>query len=284
MIYVSSTCSKRKRIGDAVEELVSAGIRNIELSGGTEYYAGYEDDILRFQDKYNLNYLVHNYFPPPKENFVLNLASLDDTIYDKSIQNLIKSIRLCHKIGAKKFGFHAGFFVDLTTKELNNVIHKKRIGDRKYAIKRFCEAFKKLEEESRDLDLYLENNNYSYSNYRVYGDLAPFMLLTHKDYRELKKTINFKLLLDMAHLKVSMNTLQLNFDEEIDKLIKEADYLHISENNGKHDQNLGFDKKSKLVRILEMDTMKEKTITIEVYDNIETVLQCRNILASIVDR
>lgn len=283
MIYVSSSCSKQKRIDDAIEELVSVGIRNIELSGGTEYYVGYEDDILRLQDKYNLNFLLHNYFPPPEENFVLNLASLDNDIYKKSIQNLCRSIQLCHKIGAKKFGFHAGFFFDLTIKELGNVVEKKILENRELSIKRFCEGFRKIEEESRDLDLYIENNIYSYSNYRLFSDQVPFMLLTYNDYNILKKHVNFKLLLDIAHLKVTTNSLQLNFNEEMDKMINESDYLHISENNGKHDQNLEFNKKSNLVRILRMYNLKDKTITIEIYNKIESIAQSRDILSSIID-
>lgn len=284
MIYVSSSCSKQKKIGDAIEDLVSAGFRNIELSGGTDYYVGYEDDILHLQDKYDLNYLVHNYFPPPKENFVLNLASLDDNIYNKSLQHLSRSIRLCHKIGAERFGFHAGFFIDLNTKEIGSAIEKKSIINKILSINRFCEAFEMLQKESKGIDLYIENNVYSDSNYHVFGDQVPFMLLAYHDYKELKKKINFKLLLDLAHLKVCATTLKLNFNEEINNMIKKSDYLHISENNGKIDQNLGLNKKNNLSKIIRKHNLKDKTITIEVYNNIDTVIQSHDILESIIDR
>jgi len=283
-MYVSSSCSNQKRIGDAIKELVSAGVRNIELSGGTEYYEGYEDDILRLQDKYDLTYLVHNYFPPPKENFVLNLASLDDTIYQISIRHLSKSLRLSQKIGAKRFGMHAGFYVDLNAEELGKVVQKRHLENKELAIKRFCDAFQYLQEESRGVDLYIENNVYAYSNYRVFNDQVPFMLLTYSDYCELKKIIDFKLLLDLAHLKVSINALQLNFNDEIDKMINASDYLHISENNGKHDQNLALNENSDLVRILKGYNLNDKTITLEVYNGIEAVVQSIDVLASIIDR
>lgn len=283
MIYVSSFCSKQKRIGHAIEELVEVGIRNIELSGGTEYYVGYEDDILRLKDKFDLKYLVHNYFPPPKEDFVLNLASLDDDIYKKSLQLLQKSIQLCHKIGANRFGFHAGFFVDLKIKELGSAVRRKHIENRELSIKKFCEAFEKLQQEACGIDLYLENNAYSYSNYCVYKNQVPFMLLNYQDYEELKSFINFKLLLDLAHLKVSINTLQLNSNEEFDNMMNESDYLHISENDGVHDQNKGFTEDSDLFELLKRYDLKDKIITIEVYHTIETIIQSRDILASIID-
>ena len=282
MIYVSSSGSKQKKIGDAIEELVSAGVRNIELSGGTEYYAGYEDDILRMQDKYKLNYLVHNYFPPPKEEFVLNLASLDDNIYQKSMQHLCRSIRLCHRIGADRLSFHAGFFVDLNAEEVGNIVKEKQIKNKELSIKRFCDAFGKLEEESKNLDLYLENNVYSWSNSRVFFNRIPFMLLDYKDHKKLKKLINFKLLLDLAHLKVSANTLQLNFNEEADKMINESDYLHVSENNGKYDQNRELSNNADMVNTLKKYNLKEKTITLEVNHKIGAIVQSLDILASII--
>ena len=62
MIYVSSTCIKNKLIKDSVESLALAGFTNIELSGGTRYYPDFEKDLLTLQDKYGLNYQLHNYF------------------------------------------------------------------------------------------------------------------------------------------------------------------------------------------------------------------------------
>jgi hypothetical protein len=93
MIYVSSACSKQKFIGPAVKELADKGFKNIELSGGTRYYDDYEPDLFDLQKKYDLTFLVHNYFPPPKDPFILNLASLDRGIYEKSLHHLKKALR-----------------------------------------------------------------------------------------------------------------------------------------------------------------------------------------------
>ena len=109
------------------------------------------------------------------------------------------------------------------------------------------------------------------------------MLLNYQDYEELKSFINFKLLLDLAHLKVSINTLQLNSNEEFDNMMNESDYLHISENDGVHDQNKGFTEDSDLFELLKRYDLKDKIITIEVYHTIETIIQSRDILASIID-
>ena len=47
-------------------------------------YANFEIDLLELKDKYNLNYQCHNYFPPPQQDFVLNLASLNDDTFNKN--------------------------------------------------------------------------------------------------------------------------------------------------------------------------------------------------------
>ena len=133
MIYVSSFCSKQKKIGSAIRELAEHGFRNIELSGGTEYYEGYEEDIFDLKEKYNLKFLVHNYFPPPKDDFVLNLASLDDAIFERSFEQLRKAIRLASLLGADKFGFHAGFYVDIRVDELGKAISAHNLWDMKQA-------------------------------------------------------------------------------------------------------------------------------------------------------
>ncbi|KKK58959.1 hypothetical protein LCGC14_3039190, partial [marine sediment metagenome] len=87
MIYISSACVQHEKIKDSVEKLAQNGFEHIELSGGTKYYEGYEQDLVELKNKYDLKYLLHSYFPPPKEDFILNLASLDDEIYQKSLKH-----------------------------------------------------------------------------------------------------------------------------------------------------------------------------------------------------
>ena len=109
MIYISTSSIRHNRIGSSVLELVKNNFYNIELSGGTNYYESFEDELLELKEKYNLNYRCHNYFPPPKDPFVLNLASLNNDTYDRSFEHLVNSIELSKKLGSDKFGFHAGF-------------------------------------------------------------------------------------------------------------------------------------------------------------------------------
>ena len=283
MIYVSSSCSKQKKIGSAIRELAEYGFRNIELSGGTKYYEGYEEDIFDLKEKYNLNFLVHNYFPPPKEDFVLNIASLDDAIFERSFEHLRKAIRLASLLGADKFGFHAGFYVDIRVDELGKAISAYNLWDMKQAYEKFCKGFNSIKKESKEIEIYIENNAYSTANFNMYGLQNPFMLTSPEEYRELQQHIDFKLLLDVAHLYVSSRTLDFDFDSHLDQMIMETDYVHLSNNNGYHDQNTEFISNSKILDKIKKKHLKDKTITLEIYTGIDGLKVSFDRIAAIVD-
>ncbi len=283
MIYVSSSCSKQKKIGAAIRELARNGFENIELSGGTKYYEGYEEDLLELKDKYNLSYLVHNYFPPPKEDFVLNLASLDDAIFERSLAHFRKAIRLASLLGADKFGFHAGFYVDISVEEIGKAISASNLSNTKQAYERFCSGFNLIKNESKEVEIYIENNVYSKTNFDIYEQQNPLMLTSPAEYRELQQHIDFKLLLDVAHLYVSSQTLGFDFDSHLDQMIMETDYIHLSDNDGCHDQNVAFTSNSKLLNKIKKKHLNNKTITLEIYTGLDSLKESFDRIADLVD-
>ena len=219
MIFVSSSCTKYTNIKESVEELAINGFKNIELSGGTKYYENFEEDLLELKYKYNLSYRCHNYFPPPIIPFVLNLASLDDEIFKNSYRHVQMALALSKKLGANQFGFHAGFFVDIKLNEIGKKLSIDKLFDLEKATNRFCQAYREIEKSTKNVSLYLENNVFSKTNAITYKNKNPFMMTNYNEYKTLKNKIDFNLLLDVAHLKVSTNTLNLNFEEECTKMI-----------------------------------------------------------------
>ncbi len=271
MIYISSSCIKAKYIKDAVLFLAEHGIRNIELSGGTEFYEGLEDDLLHLKDKYSLNYLVHNYFPPPKESFILNLASLDDRIWNRTIDFMKDSISLAIRLQSPLYGLHAGFFVNPGINEIGNKFVKQQLFDKEKAIHKFVEGLKILQSLYSDkITLYVENNVVSASNYEEFRD-NPFMLTNVKDYDKLYNMVNFNLLLDVGHLKVSSNTLGLNFENELNRLMAISEYVHISENNGISDQNCIIKPDTFLYNYLNIAGISNKIVTLEIYEDFNKI-------------
>lgn len=282
MIYISSSCVKNNTIKESVQELVENGFRNIELSGGTEYYDGFEDDLLDLKKKYDLDYICHNYFPPPKEHFVLNLASLNDEIYEKTFNHLLKSIELSKKIDAKEFGFHAGFFIDIRVSEIGKKISKNNLFDKNKAMQKFCDGFEELKSLAEDVKLYIENNVFSFTNHKTYNGDNIFMLTSSNECDELKNKIDFNLLLDVSHLKVSSKTLGLNFENELKKMIVISDYIHISDNDALHDLNHKLQKDSSLIKLLKEQDLKNKKFTLEIYDDMNAIKETYSILQEVI--
>ena len=271
MLYLSSACVKHEKIKDSVEELAANGFKDIELSGGTKYYPGYEQDLLKLQERYGLNYLVHNYFPPPQEDFILNLASCNEETYQKSLRHCRRAIALSGKLGARKFGLHAGFFIEVKIEEIGKNISSARLADQEKAMRRFCKAFNSLKETSQGVELYLENNVMSLTNMRNFQGQRPFMLMDHEGYLDLKDRIEFKLLLDVAHLNVSARSLGLDFIGQLNKMMPLSDYVHLSDNDGLHDQSRCFDADSAILKALKKCDLHGKTITLETYGSIANI-------------
>jgi len=268
MIYYSTANFRGTTASEAIRAMCREGLSNIELSGSISYADGTEREIISLRKNCSLNLICHNYFPPAKNPFVLNLASLNDDIYRKSLNHFIRAIELSKKIGAKKFGFHAGFFLDMNHNEMGKRLNHSRIYDKRKCIKRFCEGFNILKEKAGNLVLYIENNVLSYVNSNYFKGLRPFMLLSYDDYSELKKLIDFNLLLDLGHLKVSASSLNLSFENELDKMIPYSDYLHISENDGLSDQHRPLLKTSTILERLKGYKLVGKTITLEIDEDI----------------
>lgn len=263
-----------------MKELAAKGFRNIELTGGTRYYEHWQKDLLELKEKYNLNYLVHNYFPPPQAPFILNLASLDPDIYQKSIDHLNQALDLTRRLGAPRFGFHAGFLVDRPVAEIGKPFGKSKVNNRKQAFAQFIQGVTLLKNRFPDIQLYIENNCYSQSNYAVYGQTRPFMLLDAWDCHEMKNLTGLDLLLDVGHLKVSTSTLDLDFEKEFNTLFNRTDYIHISDNDGYHDQNLGLSQGCEMFDLLAAENWAGKTITLEIYQGMDILMQTHDLVSS----
>jgi len=278
MIYVSVAYSENKNLKEVIRELYEGGFNNIELSGDFDYYKEIESDLIELQSSYGLRYLCHNYFPPAQEPFVLNLASLNDVIYKKSLSHLKNLIRLSKKLGAAKVGFHAGFFVDVTNEELGCSLKARPLSDQKRSIERFCEGFSELKNTAGSLEIYIENNVISTANLKAFDNKNPLMLTSYEDFVELKELIDFKLLLDVGHLKVSTTSLGLDFEDELDKMIAVSDYLHCSDNDSLSDQNKPLLAKNKISQRLKNCLLDGKIITLEIKGGLENIKKTYNFL------
>ncbi|MFT5824150.1 MAG: sugar phosphate isomerase/epimerase [Crocinitomix sp.] len=272
MAFVSSSCVKHEKIIDSIRELNDFGINALELSGGTKPYPEMLTDLKSAKENLGVDLLLHNYFPPPPVDFVLNLASANDIIQQQSLEHCKQAIEMSIALETGQFGFHAGFFIDIKVSEIGKKLSPSDITDKNEALDRFCDAHQHLMAfAGNDLKLYVENNVFSKSNHESFEGKNPLMLTDLEGYKELKSRIDFNLLLDVAHLKVSCKTLNQNFTEALELLFNSSDYIHVSDNDGLHDTNNGFQPNSDLFDQLKTLNWKNKTVTLEVYEPLEQV-------------
>ena len=273
MIYISTGCVPGETICERVELLAQEGFHNLELTGGTKYYENYIVDLLQLKQKYQLNYLVHNYFPPPEHPFVLNLGSQRTDIIKQSLSLCKKAIVDAATIGSPRYSFHAGFYFDPKIRELGAILDKRTLYDPAITLETFKENVGHLKEDADHygIELYIENNVVNIGSYLSFNKNIPAMLLSHDDYQELQKEIDFKLLLDVAHLKVSANSLGLDFATQLSALIKHSEYLHLSDNNSLNDENNSITVGSDLIKLLRNENLNKKIVVLEVYKEIENI-------------
>lgn len=284
MLYVSSSCVKKEKIAEIVRDLAESGIRNIELSGGTVYYSGIEHDLAALKSQYQLQYVCHSYFPPPKIPFVVNLASCNDRIYKQSMEHYENCINMMHRIGCDVLSIHAGFLIEILAEELGNRLHAAVVYDEEQAYDRFCHAYEHIKKRcgQNGMNLFLENNVLNAENYREFHGCNYLMMTDYHSIMKMKDQMEFNLLLDLAHLHVSTNTLGLDYAEECEKLGGYAKWIHISENSGVFDEHKPLQKDSIILSEFQKIYTPWMNATLETVGDIEEILDSVAITEEII--
>jgi len=244
MIYISTGGIKNKNASKFSEELLSYGINEIELSGGL-HSESLLDDLLILSTK--INFQIHNYFPPPEKPFVLNLGSLDPEVGMRSYDHVVKALEWCSILGSDHYSFHAGFLLDPGVHELGKKIVDRDLYDRDKSKEIFVSRVKNLHEiaKNSDITLMIENNVLSNNNSLEFKS-NPLLMCAPEECNEVLNNLpeDIKLLIDVAHLKVSANSLNFNPEKMFHMCENRIGGYHLSDNNGLSDTNQAFNSKS----------------------------------------
>jgi len=251
-IYISSSASAKDNIKDAVLELVNLGFLDIELSGGTKFYEGLQEDLFNLQRVHGINFYVHNYFPPLKSQLVMNITSKDRGRVNDTFTVINNAVKLTKRFGNSLYTIHPGYNKShLYEKDgrFHNETGPAHEGARHNTRKDFYQA----------LDLVLNLDIVRQNDIRIgVENLFPLLdedirsfLDSDADILEFldqyKRDLRIGLLLDLGHLNVASAV--LNFDkfkviEEIfDRYPGKVFEVHMSENDGSRDGHgvLGLD-------------------------------------------
>jgi len=173
-LFVSTSGTRSNSLHVALT-LVENGFKNIELSGGS-YVADLESE-LEILIGHTDAIMLHNYFPPPKEPFVFNLASSNPQTIALSVSLAKSAIDISATKGFKFFGIHAGFLMDPQVSELGNKIQATKLANRDEALEIFTHNVLDLSTyaNSRNVKILVENNVLSGENMKSFGE-DPFLL------------------------------------------------------------------------------------------------------------
>ena len=241
-LYVSTTFIKDgKKIKMALDILKSAGVENVEIGSSHAYESNYN-----YIKNYKFNFLIHNYFPVPKKDFVINIASLSKKIRERSINQIKRSIEFYKKINAKIYTFHPGFIGDplranRNKKNYDFIWKKKNIKDQYLlAYNQMILSLKKIVNfaKKKDVKIAIETEG-SFKK-------RNFLLLQRpEEYKNLFKFFSPKdigINLNIGHLNLASNAFSFSKSKFVDMLKPYIVAIELSHNNGIEDQHLPLKK------------------------------------------
>jgi len=238
-IFVSTGGVRNKSATFTAKQMINHGIAAVELSGGA-YEVDAELKVLSLDTDPLVKIQIHNYYPPPKKPFVLNLASEEPLVLAESIAHAKKAIQLASKISKKTVSFHAGFLFNPLPSELGKHMNIKSLLNRSDGFEIFCNSIRLLDDFAAkfQVQLLVENNVLTVPNFEKFNQ-SPLLLCEPEEIVKFFGSVSDRvgLLLDVGHLKVSANTLGFDAVSGILELAPYVQGYHLSDNDGTADTN-----------------------------------------------
>ena len=240
-IYVSTGAAREETAASWAAALLGNEVLPVEMSGGA-FSPRARDEVRHLSGQTSV--MLHNYFPPPADPFVLNLASEDPETASRSRQMVKDALDLSADIGASHYAVHSGYCFDPSVASLGKPLVGVARFDREAAFDRLLANVTELARYATEcgVRLMIENHVLARFNLEKYGD-NPLLLADPHEILEFFDVIDadLALLLDVGHLKVSATTLGFDLDEGMRTLLPLAEGFHLSENSGMADDHRSFD-------------------------------------------
>lgn len=244
VIYVSTGAFKADSFQEILTVCRENGIPGIELSSGFPWSDNSLSEI-RKTARQSMKFLVHNYFPPPAEDFVLNLASDDPLVLDQSLKHCFRAVDLCREIGSPFYSVHSGFACHAEPDMLGRDLSGAPRIPMEAARQNFIKSLKRLcsYADNKNISVLIENNVLSPMN-MVDGKNDLLLGVTAGELVSIYTSVNrpnFGFLIDVGHLKVSSHSLGFDIDKFLAEVSPQVMAFHLSDNDGENDNNQPFD-------------------------------------------
>jgi len=237
--YISTILSTKKKLPETIEYLCGAGFRNIELTGNISYCNNIESVLKEYIINENCDFLIHNYIPFEAKPYVINLASSNKAIIDKTIIHIKKAVTLLLSINRYYYSLHPGYFYDLLPIIQDNFFIKENY--RQNNIVSFYNMLLFINEKilKKNFTLAIENLHPKEKDDTYSFICTPEDIMRYLQF--IRNIPNYGLLLDLGHLNIASEKLGFNkfhfLDELFSKYSKKIFQIHISDNNGEKDSH-----------------------------------------------
>ena len=240
--YVSTTFVGDKiKLSSLLSRLNKNGISHLEL-GSNHPYEDWEEFHSTFR---NVNTLVHNYFPIPKDSFVLNVASTCKEIRTKSIEHVFTALEFCTETGSLLYTFHPGFLSDPAGASRSGSNYDFKWDDSRISKnqRQYEECFERML-ESIDLILNRSQNLGVPIAIETEGSFrSPDHLLMQRpeEYERLFNSLgknSVGINLNLGHLPLASKVFNFKISDFIDLIGDQVLAMEMSHNDGIDDQHL----------------------------------------------
>jgi sugar phosphate isomerase/epimerase len=253
-LYISTNCFEDRSPIGILTTVRQSGWTHVEFSG---IRASAKEAILlcRQLRSEEVQVVLHNYFPPPEELFVLNLASRDSDLLGRSRRHCEEAILLSAELGAPFFAAHAGFVVDPPPSLLGDPeglrrFCRERKGPRseKEANEIFAESVSFLTDFGMRYDVrFLIENHVVEEGLDIDTARSLLLCLGADDFCQLAKKVgteSFGILLDVGHLRCTSRVLGFSKEGYCSTVSPWIRAFHLSDNDGCRDTHHPFDAQS----------------------------------------
>ena len=278
-IYVSTSClGGNREINSVLGRLFDLGIHRVELTGP---HPSRPVDLLIMElqkwRQQGMFFIIHNYFPPPANDFVLNLASFDENTSLQTKNLIISALKLAAAIDSPIYGCHSGYLADAIAQNDGTF----QFLESRYPLKDCTQQTAAVIQEIISMadaimpprGILLENlfppengENHSIARTPEEIELLFSLLPDH----------SFNLLLDLAHLELTCSLAGFSPDDALNRIIEKfADRIyevHISGHDGKKDLHTPLTPDS-----WQVGALKEINSARNIPDDIIFTLESRNL-------
>lgn len=266
-IFVSTACLPG--VG-AVTSRISLyrghGLNAIELGAGVSA----DKDSLSQIVEMGCRFLMHNYFPPPVNPLVLNLASGDEDIRQRSLDFVTEALALTARLGVPLYSVHAGFITNPIGFGTTSFIFPMPASPdaARCAMRWFTTSLEVAISHAQRLgvQLLVENNVCSEA---LRGKL---LLQRAEEFLELFYVLSsphLGMLLDTGHLNVTAHTLGFDRVAFVEKIAPYVRAFHVHDNDGTADTHQPVQSGSWVLDVLRRPEFAGLPIVVEAkFDNV----------------